>query len=85
MLIFRVLHGREFLYLVVCDLGIFQVRLDVLDLENLKIYKFSVCAYIWLRFSRFSSFLQSSGLKCNNLSMLLWYKDSWSNLFFFSV
>ena len=36
MLIFRVLHGRGILYLVLCDLGVFQVLLDVLHLEKLK-------------------------------------------------
>ena len=34
-------------------------------------------------FSLLSSFLHPSGLRCNSLSMLLWQKDSRSNLFFF--
>ena len=41
MLIFRVLHGREILYLVLCDLGVFQALLDVLSLgklENLQVF-----------------------------------------------
>ena len=33
MLIFHVLRQREIWYLVLCDLGIFQVQLDVLSLE----------------------------------------------------
>ena len=42
MFIFRVLHGRGILYLVSCDLGVFQVLLDELHLEKL-----SVCALVW--------------------------------------
>ena len=41
MLIFRVLHGRGILYLVLCDLGVFQALLDVLrlgKLENLQVF-----------------------------------------------
>ena len=47
MLIFHVLHEREILYLVVYDLGVFQVRLDVPSLEkheNLQI--FCLCLYL---------------------------------------
>ena len=36
MLVFSVLHGKKIWYLVVCDLGVFQVRLDVLRLEKLE-------------------------------------------------
>ena len=36
MLTLRVLHGRGVLYLVLCDLGVFQVLLDVLHLEKLE-------------------------------------------------
>ena len=36
ILIFRVLHGMGILYLVLCDLGVFQVLLDVLHLEKLE-------------------------------------------------
>ena len=36
MLIFRVLHGSEILYLVLCGLGVFQVLLDVVHLEKLE-------------------------------------------------
>ena len=49
MLIFRVLHGRGFLYLVLCDLGVFQVLLDVLHLgklENLQV--FYLCLHLVL-------------------------------------
>ena len=35
MLIFRVLHGRGVLYLVVCEIGVFQARLDALRLGKL--------------------------------------------------
>ena len=37
MLIFHVLRERGICYLVLYDLGIFQVRLDVLSLEKLEI------------------------------------------------
>ena len=43
MLIFRVLHREEILYLVVWYLGVFQVRLDVLHLE---IQNFCLCLYL---------------------------------------
>ena len=36
MIIFRVLHGKGILNLVLCDLGVFQVLLDVLHLEKLQ-------------------------------------------------
>ena len=36
VLIFHVVHERDVLYLVVYDLGFFQVRLDVLSLEKLE-------------------------------------------------
>ena len=36
MLIIRVLHGRGILYLVLCDIGVFQILLDVLHLEKLE-------------------------------------------------
>ena len=36
MSVFRMLHGRGIWYLVVCDLGVVQVRLDVLNLEKLE-------------------------------------------------
>ena len=41
MLVFRVLHGSGILYLVICDLGVFQALLVVLrlrKLENLKVF-----------------------------------------------
>ena len=40
MLIFRVLHGRGILYLVLSDLGVFQVLLDVLHLGKLENIQF---------------------------------------------
>ena len=46
MLIFRVLHGREILYLIVCDLGVFQARFDVLSLgklKNLRVFCLRIC------------------------------------------
>ena len=49
ILSFRALHGRGILYLVLCDLGVFQVLLDVLDqekLENLQV--FLLCLHLVL-------------------------------------
>ena len=48
-LIFRVLHGRGILYLVLCDLGVFQVLLDVLYLEKLEnLQVFCLCLHLVL-------------------------------------
>ena len=56
-LIFRVLHEREILYLVVYDFGVFQVRLDALSLEKLeKLQVFLFVHIIDVRFSLVGSF-----------------------------
>ena len=48
MLFFRVLHEREILCLIVYDLGVFQVRLDVLSLERLENLQVSCLCLYWL-------------------------------------
>ena len=55
MLNFHVLNGREILYLVVYDLGVFQVWLDVLSLEKFKNFtSFLFVPLFGVSFSRFS-------------------------------
>ena len=58
-LIFHVLREMAICYLVLYDLGIFQVQLDVLSLEKLeKLRKFCFCFYLML-------FLVFQDLFCN--------------------
>ena len=45
-LIFHVLREREIGHLVLYDLGVFQVRLDVRNLEKLESFQFSGCAFV---------------------------------------
>ena len=60
-------------YQVAYDLGVFQVRLDVLSLEKLeKITSFLFVLMFGVRFNLLGSFLQSSGFRCNTVSMLFW-------------
>ena len=51
MLVFRVLHGSGILYIVLCDLGVFEALLVVLrlgKLENLKIFCLCLCLVLSL-------------------------------------
>ena len=48
---FRVLHGRGIWCLVLCDLGVFQARLDVLrlgKLEKLQVFCLCLCLVLGL-------------------------------------
>ena len=71
MLIFHVLSERGVCYLVLHDLGIFQVQLDRLSGKTGKFTSFLFVPLFDLIFSLLGSLLQSSGLRCNSLSMLL--------------
>ena len=67
MLLFHVLRERGIWYLVLYDFGIFQVKW-----KKKKFTSFLIVPLFDVIFRLLSSFLQSSGLRFNSLSMLLW-------------
>ena len=65
-LVVRLRHYMGIFRLIEHVLGIVQVLLDVQNRQRLENLLFLV------RFSLSNSFLQSSGFRCKNFSMLLW-------------